>query len=68
MYRQVVKPTNFFVLFSVKGVNFYGPKSEFVVSGSDCGNVYLWDVESEQVVNYFHADENGVVSVQFQFL
>lgn len=48
---------------TVKGVNFYGPKSEFVVSGSDCGNVYLWDVESEQVVNYFHADENGVVNV-----
>jgi WD repeat-containing protein 42A len=49
----------------VKGVNFYGPKSEFVVSGSDCGNVFLWDRKSEAIVNIFHADEGGVVSVYF---
>lgn len=47
--------------FSVKGVNFYGPKSEFVVSGSDCGNVFLWEKNTEQIVNYFAADEGGVV-------
>lgn len=50
------------VLFAVKGVNFYGPKSEFVVSGSDCGNVFLWDRQSEAIVNFFHADDGGVVS------
>ena len=27
---------------TVKGVNFYGANSEFVVSGSDCGNVFFW--------------------------
>lgn len=27
-------------IITVKGVNFYGPKSEFVVSGSDCGHIY----------------------------
>lgn len=48
---------------TVKGVNFFGPKSEYVVSGSDCGNIFLWDVESEAVVNYFHGDENGIVNV-----
>lgn len=47
--------------FSVKGVNFYGPKSEFIVSGSDCGNVFLWEKNTEQIVNYFAADEGGVV-------
>ena len=35
---------------TVKGVNFYGPNSEYVVSGSDCGHVYLWDKQSRQAV------------------
>lgn len=35
---------------TVKGVNFYGPHSEYVVSGSDCGHVFLWDKQSEQIV------------------
>lgn len=35
---------------TVKGVNFFGPKSEYIVSGSDCGNVLLWDKESTQVL------------------
>jgi WD repeat-containing protein 42A len=48
---------------TVKGVNFYGPKSEYVVSGSDCGHVFLWDRQSEAIVNYFHADEGGVINV-----
>lgn len=47
---------------TVKGVNFYGAKSEYVVSGSDCGNVFIWDKESTELVNVFHADDAGVVS------
>jgi len=46
---------------AVKGVNFYGPHSEYVVTGSDCGNVFLWDKRSADIVNYFHADDGGVV-------
>lgn len=48
---------------TVKGVNFYGAKSEYVVSGSDCGNVFIWDKESTELVNVFHADDAGVVNV-----
>ena len=48
--------------FSVKGVNFYGLHSEFVVSGSDCGHVFLWDKETEEIVQYMEADHDGVVS------
>lgn len=48
---------------TVKGVNFYGPKSEFIVSGSDCGNVFVWERKSGKIVNYFAADEGGVVNV-----
>ncbi|XP_018020906.1 DDB1- and CUL4-associated factor 8 [Hyalella azteca] len=48
---------------TVKGVNVFGPHSEFVVSGSDCGNVFIWSRETEAVVRCFPADENGVVNV-----
>jgi hypothetical protein len=27
----------------VKGVNYWGPDSEYVVSGSDCGHFFVWD-------------------------
>jgi len=46
----------------VKGVNFFGPRSEYVVSGSDCGHVFLWDKETEEIVNFFGGDE-GVVRI-----
>ena len=45
----------------VKGVNFYGPKSEFIVSGSDCGHVYFWDKETEAIINFQDGDDTGVV-------
>ncbi|XP_015285041.1 PREDICTED: DDB1- and CUL4-associated factor 8 [Gekko japonicus] len=47
---------------TVKGVNFYGPKSEFVVSGSDCGHVFLWEKASCQVVQFMEGDKGGVVN------
>lgn len=46
---------------TVKGVNYYGPQSEFVVSGSDCGNIFFWDREEESIVQCLAGDENGVV-------
>ncbi|XP_051556263.1 DDB1- and CUL4-associated factor 8-like [Myxocyprinus asiaticus] len=47
---------------TVKGVNFYGPCSEFVVSGSDCGHIYLWDKNSARVVQFMEGDKGGVVN------
>ncbi|XP_039510738.1 DDB1- and CUL4-associated factor 8 [Pimephales promelas] len=47
---------------TVKGVNFYGPCSEFVVSGSDCGHIYLWDKNSARVVQFMEGDRGGVVN------
>lgn len=47
---------------TVKGVNFYGPCSEFVVSGSDCGHIYLWDKHSARIVQFMVGDSGGVVS------
>nr|XP_040028000.1 DDB1- and CUL4-associated factor 8 [Gasterosteus aculeatus aculeatus] len=47
---------------TVKGVNFYGPRSEFVVSGSDCGHIYLWDKYSARIVQFMEGDRGGVVN------
>lgn len=51
-----------FNLFSVKGVNFYGPRSDYVVSGSDCGFIFIWDKKTEAIVQRKHADVKGAVS------
>ena len=48
---------------AVKGVNFYGPKSEYIISGSDCSNIFIWEKQTEKVVQYFHGDDGGVVSL-----
>lgn len=47
---------------TIKGVNFFGPKSEYIVSGSDCGHFYFWDRNSEAIVNWMLGDDNGVVN------
>ncbi|KZC09761.1 DDB1- and CUL4-associated factor 8 [Dufourea novaeangliae] len=47
---------------TVKGVNFFGPKSEFVISGSDCSNIFIWDKETEAIVNFMPGDAQGVVN------
>ena len=51
---------------TAKGVNFYGPKSEYVVSGSDCGNIFFWDKATEAIVQCMPGDEKGVVSARRQ--
>lgn len=47
---------------TIKGVNFFGPCSEFIMSGSDCGNFFIWDKNSEAIVQWLPGDENGVVN------
>ncbi len=49
---------------TVKGVNFFGDRSQFVITGSDCGHIFIFDKETESIVNFFRGDENGVVSVE----
>lgn len=36
--------------------------SEYVTSGSDCGNVFLWDRDTEEIVQYMEGDFEGVVN------
>lgn len=47
----------------VKSVNFYGRNSEYVISGSDCGNVFIWDKNSEQCIWFDKGDDDGTVNV-----
>lgn len=48
----------------MKGVNFFGDRSQFVITGSDCGHIFIFDKETESIVNFFRGDENGVVSFE----
>jgi len=48
---------------TVKGVNMLGPKSEYVISGSDCGHIFIWNKSTEEVVNFLPGDRTGVVNV-----
>lgn len=48
---------------TIKGVNFYGPRSEFVVSGSENpGHVFFWEKHTEAIVQMIVADSGGVVN------
>ncbi|XP_058121930.1 DDB1- and CUL4-associated factor 8-like [Anopheles coustani] len=64
--QSVVKPTNRYQGHrnsqTIKGVNFFGPHSEYVVSGSDCGYVYIWEKSSQVIVNWMHGDRRGAVN------
>lgn len=45
---------------TVKGVNFFGPNTEYVVSGSDCGWIYIWRKRDGKLVNMLHGDAQVV--------
>ncbi|VEL32873.1 unnamed protein product [Protopolystoma xenopodis] len=47
---------------TVKGVSFFGPNSEYIVSGSDDRYIYIWDRESEGLVQWILASQTGVVN------
>ncbi|XP_062940426.1 DDB1- and CUL4-associated factor 8-like [Cynocephalus volans] len=47
---------------TAKGVNFYGPRSEFVVSGSDCGHIFFWEKSSCQIIHFMKGDNTGTVN------
>ncbi|XP_026465744.1 DDB1- and CUL4-associated factor 8-like isoform X2 [Ctenocephalides felis] len=47
---------------TIKSCNFFGPHSEYIVSGSDCSYCYIWEKKTESIVQWFRADESGVVN------
>ncbi|MCJ1311161.1 hypothetical protein MMC25_004831 [Agyrium rufum] len=49
---------------TVKDVNFFGLQDEYVISGSDCGNLFIWDRKSGELVNILKGDGEVVNVVQ----
>ncbi|KAK7695843.1 hypothetical protein QCA50_000481 [Cerrena zonata] len=45
---------------TVKDVNFLGPRDEFVVSGSDDGNLFIWDKQTGKLCEILHGDQHVV--------
>ena len=41
---------------TVKECNFFGPRSEFVISGSDCGHAFIWRKSDGKIVNIIKGD------------
>mgnify|MGYP006076854735 CR=1 FL=1 len=46
----------------MKQVAFHGERSEVVVSGSDCGNVFIWDAETGKIMKTMFADRRGATN------
>jgi len=45
---------------TIKGVNFYGPNSEYVITGSDDQHVYIWDKETTELLTVLEGHSNVV--------
>ncbi|CAA3006297.1 DDB1- and CUL4-associated factor 8 isoform X2 [Olea europaea subsp. europaea] len=48
---------------TVKGVSFFGPNSEYVVSGSDCGRIFIWKKGGE-LIRVMEADKHVVNCIE----
>ncbi|XP_054786503.1 uncharacterized protein LOC129292861 isoform X3 [Prosopis cineraria] len=49
---------------TVKGVNFFGPKCEYVVSGSDCGRIFIWRKKDGKLIRVMEADKHVVNCIE----
>ncbi|KAF9133480.1 DDB1- and CUL4-associated factor 6 [Mortierella sp. 14UC] len=48
----------------IKEANFYGPNSEFVMSGSDDGRIFVWNKKTGRLVNVVRGDKRVVNCLQ----
>jgi nuclear receptor interaction protein len=49
---------------TTKDVNFYGLQDEYIVSGSDCGNLFIWDKKTGELLNILNGDQEVVNVIQ----
>ncbi|KAL6649722.1 hypothetical protein ACP70R_013946 [Stipagrostis hirtigluma subsp. patula] len=49
---------------TVKGVSFFGPNDEYVVSGSDCGHVFIWKKKGGELMRMMKGDKNVVNCIE----
>ena len=45
---------------TVKEVNFFGPLDQYVMSGSDDGQIFMWDAETAEIVQLLDGDNDVV--------
>ncbi|XP_025614001.1 uncharacterized protein [Arachis hypogaea] len=45
---------------TVKGVSFFGPSDEYVLSGSDCGHMFIWKKKDAKLVRLMVGDQHVV--------
>ncbi|GKV23960.1 hypothetical protein SLEP1_g33630 [Rubroshorea leprosula] len=49
---------------TVKGVSFFGPRCEYVVSGSDCGRIFIWRKKGGELIRVIEADKHVVNCIE----
>ncbi|TXG73931.1 hypothetical protein EZV62_002510 [Acer yangbiense] len=49
---------------TIKGVNFFGPNDEYVLSGSDCGHIFIWEKKGGKLVRLMVGDRHVVNELQ----
>lgn len=49
---------------TVKGVGFFGPRCEYVVSGSDCGRIFIWKKKGGELIRVMEADKEVVNCIE----
>jgi len=49
---------------TVKEVNFFGPNSDYVISGSDDGRIFIWEKNTRKLVQLLKGDRHVVNCVQ----
>ncbi|KAL0436486.1 UNVERIFIED_CONTAM: DDB1- and CUL4-associated factor 8 [Sesamum radiatum] len=45
---------------TVKGVNFFGPNDDYILSGSDCGHIFIWKKKDGELVRLMVGDRHIV--------
>ena len=49
---------------TVKGVSFFGPRCEYVSSGSDCGRIFIWKKRGGELIRVMEADKDVVNCIE----
>ena len=45
---------------TVKECNFFGNRSEYIISGSDCGHVFIWRKSDGKIINLLKGDNTNM--------
>ncbi|POO01551.1 WD repeat containing protein [Trema orientale] len=49
---------------TIKGVSFFGPNDDYVLSGSDCGHIFIWSKKGAKLVRLMKGDQRVVNHIE----